>query len=324
MRASDRTTVGRTGVEVTRLGLGTAPIGGMFTAVSVADAHDTVARAYDAGLRYFDTAPHYGAGLSETRLGAALAGRPREEFTLSTKMGRILVPGDQEQQFWAEPNGLRSEFDFSYEAALASHTDSLRRLGQDRVDIALIHDPDDHYEQAMAGTYPALRELRDGGAIGAIGAGMNQTSMPARLARESDFDIFLIAGRYNLLDASALDELLPLCEDKQISVVAAGVFHAGLLADPDNPAAVSYLPQGREYLAKAQAIRKLADGYQVPLRAVALQFPAAHPAVSTVVVGARTPGEVDDAVAMYEWDIPGQLWRDLKAAGLLPEQAPTP
>lgn len=324
MRATDRTRLGTTSVSVTRLGLGTAPIGGMFDAVNEATAQATVHSAFDAGLRYFDTAPRYGTGLAESRLGRALAGRPREGFTLSTKVGRLLEPGEPEDPMWVETNGLRPRFDFSREAVLRSHKESLDRLGLDRVDLALLHDPDDHYDAVMAGAHPALRELRSQGIVGAIGAAMNQAQMPARLAREGGFDTFLIAGRYNLLDTSALDELLPLCRDRGISIIAAGVFHAGLLADPDNPTGLKYLPHLGGQLDKVAEIRRICDRHDVPLRAAAIQFPAHHPATATVLVGARSPGEVADAVAMFEFDIPGQFWRDLKAAGLIPAGAPTP
>ncbi|TDC82549.1 aldo/keto reductase [Micromonospora sp. KC606] len=325
MQATQLVPLGRTDVRVTRLGLGLAPIGGMFTTVGDEPARATVEAAWRLGLRYFDTAPLYGCGLSERRAGAVLAGRPRAEFTLSTKVGRLLVPGEgRGQEFWAEPSGLVPTFDFSAAGALRSHAESLQRLGLKRIDIAYLHDPDDHVGEAMAGAYPALARLRAAGEIGAVGVGMNQAPTLADLARAGDFDCVMLAGRYTLLDQSGLDTLLPLCRSRGVAVVAAGVYNSGLLADPRPGAPYDYAPAGRELVERATAIRAVCDRYGVPLRAAAIQFPLGHPAVTSVVVGARDPGQVADNLAMFEWDIPGELWAGLKRAGLLPEEVPTP
>ncbi|MFJ2030163.1 aldo/keto reductase [Streptosporangium sp. NPDC087985] len=324
-KATERVRLGRTDVEVTRLGLGLAPIGGLFTAVGDEAARATVEAAWDLGLRYFDTAPLYGCGLSERRTGAVLSGKPREEFALSTKVGRLLVPrGADTQEFWAEPSDLTPVFDFSYAGVLRSHAESLQRLGLDRIDIAHIHDPDDHFADAVSGAYPALAELRARGQVGAVSAGMNQAGMLADLARAGDFDCFMLAGRYTLLDQSGLDELLPLCREKGISVLAAGVYNSGLLADPKPGAHYDYAPADRALVDRALAIRAVCERHGVPLRAAAIQFPLSHPAVASVVIGARSPEEITDNTAMFEWDIPGALWADLKKDGLLPEEAPTP
>ncbi|MCW3816005.1 aldo/keto reductase [Micromonospora sp. DR5-3] len=325
MKATERVRLGRTEVEVTRLGFGLAPIAGLFTAVSDEVARAAVETAWELGIRYFDTAPLYGGGLSERRAGAVLSGKPREEFTLSTKVGRLLVPGGADtQEFWAEPSDLTPVFDFSYDGVLRSHAESLHRLGLDRIDIAHIHDPDEHFDAAMSGAYPALAELRARGDIGAVSAGMNQAGMLVDLARAGDFDCFMLAGRYTLLDQSGLAELLPLCAEKSISVLAAGVYNSGLLAEPRPGAHYDYAPAGQTLVERALAIQAVCERYGVPLRAAAIQFPLGHPAVASVVIGARDPAQIADNLAMFEWDIPGALWADLKKDGLLPEEVPTP
>lgn len=316
--------LGDTSVSLSVVGLGCAPLAGLFDPVDPTVAAATVDAAWAGGIRHFDTAPHYGAGLSEERLGSALASRPREAFTLSTKMGRVLVDHEGPWDIWGEPNGKASVFDFSYRGAFDAYLGSLERLGTDRVEIGLIHDPDDHRAEALAGTHRALTELKAAGRIGAVGIGMNSTEAAADLISRADFDVALIAGRYTLLDQSALDRLYPLCVSRGVSVIAAGVFNSGILADPKPGAHFNYAEADRHLLARAQAIATICERYDTHLRAAALQFPAAHPAVASIVVGARTPEEVDDALAMYAHPIPGALWHDLKRAGLLAEEAPVP
>ncbi|SDD56298.1 aldo/keto reductase [Glycomyces harbinensis] len=316
--------LGSTEVSVTAVGLGCAPLAGLYTPVDPAAATATVDAAWAGGIRHFDTAPQYGAGLSETRLGDALAGRDRAAFALSTKVGRVLVDHEGPWEIWGEPTGKAAVFDFSYRAAFASHLESLERLGVDQIDIGLIHDADDHADEALAGTYRALTELKAAGRIGAIGIGMNSTEAAAGLISRADFDTALIAGRYTLLDQSALAKLYPLCLSRGVSVIAAGVFNSGILADPRPGATFNYAAADRRLLERAQAIDTVCDRYDTPLRAAALQFTAAHPAVASILVGARTPEEVDDALAMYAHPIPGALWHDLKRAGLLAEEAPVP
>ncbi|GGM08801.1 aldo/keto reductase [Micromonospora yangpuensis] len=325
MQATQRVRLGRTEVEVTRLGVGLAQIGGLYTPVGDSAARVTVDTAWDLGLRYFDTAPLYGCGLSERRAGAVLADRPRAEFTLSTKVGRLLVPGDDDPQgIWAEPTGLRPVFDFSYAGVRRSYADSLERLGLDRIDIAHIHDPDAHLADALRQAYPALADLRAAGEIGAVSAGMNQAPALVTLARAADLDCVMLAGRYTLLDQSGLAELLPLCQRRQISVLAAGVYNSGLLADPKPGAFYDYAPADAALVERAHAIRTVCDRHGVPLRAAAIQFPLGHPAVASVVVGAHDPRQIADNITMFEWDIPGALWADLKRAGLLAREVPTP
>ena len=214
-------------IALGRLGLGTAPIGGLYESVEDATAHAVVERAWFLGVRYFDTAPLYGAGLAERRLGAALRGKPRHGFAISTKVGRLLRPGRSE---WHGAPDARRLFRFSYEAALRSLEESLERLGLDRVDVAYVHDPDDHFAEALAGSFRALQRLRGEGVVRAIGVGANQPEVLCRFAREADPDCFLIAGRYTVLDRRAADELLPLCEEQGIAVIAGGVFNSGVLA----------------------------------------------------------------------------------------------
>jgi len=330
MDAAAPVKLGRTDLVVTRLALGLAPIGGLYRPVGDEQAVATVDRAWERGLRLFDTAPLYGYGLSERRTGQALAKRPRDEYVLATKVGRLLEPGGADtQEIWPEARatGVAPRFDFSYEAVRNSLEASLDRLGLDRVDVLHIHDPDDHFDEALAGTYRALADLREAGVIGAISAGMNQAPMLARFVREGGepgFDCFMLAGRYTLLDQSGLDELLPLCAQRGIGVMAAGVYNSGLLGNPSPKSHYDYVAPPEPLLQKALAIKAVCERHEVPLRAAAIQFALGHPAVTTVVIGARSPQQLDDNVAMFEHPIPDALWADLKAEGLLPGHVPTP
>lgn len=310
MNPAERVPLGRTQLQVTRLGLGLAPIGGLYTPVGDAQARATLDRAWEHGLRFFDTAPLYGNGLSERRAGAALSARPRDEFVLSTKVGRLLVPkGAGTEDLWAEaPNDLTPRFDFSYDGVMRSVESSLQRLGLSRIDVLHIHDPDDHFDEALTGALKALVELRSRGLIGAVGAGMNQAEMLTAFARHGGFDCFLLAGRFTLLDRRGERELLALCAKEGIGVIAAGVYQSGLLADPRPGITENYHPAPPESIAKALALKEICESHGVPLRAAAIQFPLRHPAVSCVIVGARSPQEVDDAVAMFAHPIPEQLW----------------
>jgi D-threo-aldose 1-dehydrogenase len=317
MNPAQRVRLGRTGVSVTRLGLGLAPLGGLFSPVGEQQARATVERAWQLGIRYFDVAPLYGNGLAERRSGAVLAGKPRAAFTLSTKVGRLLRPGGGAQDIWAEPPGVAPVFDFSAAGVLTSYRESLERLGLDRVDVLHLHDPDDHFEPAVGEALPALVELRARGLIGAVSAGMNQAAMLAAFVRTGAMDCVLLAGRYTLLDQSGAAELLPLCADRGVPVIAAGVFNSGLLAEPRRGATFDYAPADARLLDRALAVQAVCARHDVPLRAAALQFPLTHPAVTCVLVGARSPAEVDDAVRMAGVAIPGVLWQDLRAEGLL-------
>jgi D-threo-aldose 1-dehydrogenase len=318
MNPLERVRVGRTDVTVTRLGLGLAPIGGLFAAVGEDQARATVERAWQLGIRYFDVAPLYGNGLAERRAGPVLAARPRAEFTLSTKVGRLLRTGGTDaQDIWAEPSSVTPVFDFSGAGVRTSYAESLSRLGLDRADILHLHDPDDHFAQAVAEALPELVRLRDEGRVRALSAGMNQAELLAELVRTGRLDCVLLAGRYSLLDQSGGRELLPLCAERGVSVIAGGVFNSGLLADPRPGATFNYAPAPAAMLDRALALRGLCDRHGVPLRAAALQFPLTHPAVTCVLVGARSPEEVEDAVRMSAVQIPDALWRDAKAEELI-------
>jgi D-threo-aldose 1-dehydrogenase len=293
---------------------GAAPIGGLYAPVSDDQAAGTLAAAWEAGIRVFDTAPHYGVGLSERRLGDFLAGRPRSEFVLSTKVGRRLVPAsgpvDGVDGFYGTP-ALSRVRDYSRDGVRAALEDSLRRLRLDRVDIALIHDPDDHLAEALDGAYPALAELRAAGVVGAIGAGMNSAAPLAWLVSRADLDCVLVAGRYSLLDASAAAELLPLCADRGVRVLAGGVFNSGILADPRDGARYDYAPAPPSLLARARRIRDICAGYDIPVAAAALQFTLRHPAVTAAVVGARSPAEITADASYLTLDLPDDLFTAL-------------
>ena len=323
MNPFERVRVGRTGVGVTRLGLGCAPLGSLYTAVDERQAYATVERAWDLGIRYFDTAPLYGNGLSERRTGRVLAGKPRAEFTLSTKVGRLLRPGGDGQEIWAEPADEEPVFDFSAGGVRSSYTESLARLGLGRADILHIHDPDDHYREAIDGALPALVQLRAEHRIGAVSAGMNHAGVLADLVRTDDLDCVLLAGRYSLLDQSGLD-VLDLCAERGVSVIVGGVYNSGVLADPRPGAAYDYLPAGADVLDRALALGAACERHGVPLRAAAVQFPLTHPAVTAVLVGARSPDEIGDAVRMASTPLPDRLWRDLRDDGLIGEEVRTP
>lgn len=323
----DMMQVGRTGLRVTRMGLGGAAIGGLYEPVPRRQALETVRRAYQLGLRYFDTAPLYGRGKSEEAVGEALRGCPRDDFVLSTKVGRLLVParGTPQDEVYVDLPPLEVVFDFSRDSVLRSLEDSLRRLGTDQVDILFIHDPDDHHRQAIEEAYPTLADLRSQGVIGAVGVGMNQWQALARFAREGDFDCFLVAGRYTLLDQSALAELLPLCLERGISVIIGGPYNSGILASDLSPGTTfNYTPAPPELLERARRIKAVCDRYGVPLKAAALQFVMAHPAVASVIPGARRPQEAEENLAMARHPIPADLWAELRHEGLIPPEAPTP
>ena len=326
MNPRERVKLGRTPLEVTRFGLGTAPLAGLYEAVAEDQAVSVISHAWSKGIRHFDTAPLYGHGLAELRLGKALHDQPRSEFVLASKVGRLLraeAPPEPGQSFRGTPP-VNPMFDFSYDGVMRSVHESLERLRLDRIDILHIHDPDDHYDQALQGAYKALDQLRSDGVIRAVGAGMNQAEMLARFAREGNFDCFLLAGRYTLLDQVALDELLPLCVERGIAIIAGGVYNSGILADPKPGARYNYVTAPAPLLQRAQKIRSVCGRHGVPLKAAAVQFPLGHPAVSCVVVGCRSAAHLDESLEMFEMAIPPALWQELKSEGLLTENAPTP
>ena len=308
--------------ELSRLGFGGAPLGNLFSAVDDETADAAIDAAWQSGIRYFDTAPHYGLGLSERRLGAALRDRPRDEFVLSTKVGRILEPvsgavNSSDDQGFDVPAAYTRRWDFTADGVARSIEDSLTRLGLDRIDIAYLHDPDDHVEQALTEAYPALEKLRGQGLIRAIGVGMNQSAVPARFVTETDIDVVLLAGRYTLLDQSAADDLLPAAEARGVAIVLGGVFNSGLLADPRNAATYNYVPAPPELVERALAIESVCLAHGVPLRAAALQFGLTHPAVASALIGIRDADQARDCAAMAGVTVPETLWQDLRERGLI-------
>ncbi|MEU5014625.1 aldo/keto reductase [Streptomyces sp. NPDC021749] len=323
-----RRALGRSGVEVTALGLGGAALAGLYSPVDEDSAAATIEAAWETGIRSFDTAPHYGLGLSERRLGAVLRTKPRTEYVLSTKVGRLLEPyaggGSDLANGFAVPATHRRVWDFSADGVRRSLEESLTRLGLDRVDLALIHDPDDHGEQAFREAYPELERLRSEGMVGAIGAGMNQTAMLTRFVLDTDVDAVLCAGRYTLLEQPALAELLPAAAHRGKSVIIGGVFNSGLLANPVPGAMFNYSAAPAELLERALRMREITEAHGVPLRAAALHFPFGHPAVASVLTGARSAAEVRDAAALLSTPVPAEAWDQLRQAALLPGDVPVP
>jgi len=302
------------------LGLGTAPLGNLYEPVSEADARATVDTAWELGIRDFDVAPLYGHGLAERRLGEALRGRPRDQFRLSTKVGRLLVEGRDETGIFIDTPGGRPVFDFSYAGVMRSFEASLGRLGLDRIDTLLVHDPDDFPEEALTGAFAALRRLREEKVVAAIGAGMNQAPMLSRFVREADIDCVLVAGRWTLLDRRGGEELLPLCAERGVAVMVGGVFNSGLLASPSDRATFDYAPAPPELLAAARRLESECRAEGVDLVTAAVRFPSRHPAVTTVLVGARSAAEVRAAAAAFTADVPDRLWERLD--GLVPNHWP--
>jgi D-threo-aldose 1-dehydrogenase len=306
--------LGRSPVRVTELSFGGAAIGNLFTEVTDDEARAAIDAAWDGGIRTFDTAPHYGLGLSERRLGDALRHRPRAEYVISTKVGRLLEPAGvagtpgRDTEGFAVPARYVRRFDFSADGVRRSLEGSLRRLGLDRVDIALIHDPDDHGEQALREAYPALEKLRSEGTVKAIGVGMNEVALLTRFVTSTDIDVVLVAGRYTLLDRSAADALLPAAVLRGVSVIAGGAFNSGLLAAPRPGATYDYNAASGELVARAIRLEQICARFGVPLRAAAARFPLTHPAVASVLIGARSAAEVTDAIRLRALDIPAALW----------------
>jgi D-threo-aldose 1-dehydrogenase len=322
---------GDTDLFAPRVGLGTAALGNFLQAMSDADAVAVISRALASGLRYIDTAPLYGHGLAEQRAGLAIASTPHPGLVVSTKVGRLLregAPPDESQHhngvpFYKEVPSPGPLWDFSYAGVRQSVEESLGRVGVARFDVLHLHDPDDHLEQAATAGYRALRDLRAEGCVTAIGAGSNRSAPLAELVRSCDLDVVLLAGRYTLLDQTAMADLLPLCESRGVSVVIGGVFNSGILIDPAPGALFNYLPADQALIAKAVAMREICDKHDVPLAAAAVQFPIAHPQVSTVLIGPRTAGELETDLSLFEVEIPPQLWADLRREGLLAAGIPT-
>ena len=313
-------------LDVTAIGLGTAPLGGLFSPVSDADAEATIERAWSLGVRFFDTAPLYGFGLAERRLGSFLRQQKRDSFAISTKVGRLLraATAAPEDDHYKGTAAARPQFDFSYDGVMRSVEESLARLGLDRVDVLLVHDPDDHYEDAVAGAFRALRRLRDDGTVKAIGAGMNQSEMLSRFAEAVPVDCFLLAGRYTLLDQGALTTLFPVCRAKSIGIILGGIYNSGILANPRAGAKFNYEDADAALVARAVTLEALCRKHGTELKAAAVQFCMAHPAVTVALQGARTAAEVLENIAMAERLVPSSFWQELRERRLVDASAPLP
>ena len=333
----EKVEIGRTGVQVTRLGLGGAPLSGMVLADGIyqGSAYDQslkiIQRAYDLGIRYFDTAPLYGEGRSEIRYGRVLGGLERASFSISTKVSRLLIPADPADLSPYSEDGLphyNIQFDFSRDGILRSLEESLERLHFEAVDVLYLHDSDfvgQHRDEDFAAGLSTLVELRRQGVVKAIGMGMNQWELSGRMVERFDLDFILLAGRYTLLEQSALPEFLPLCLERGVRLAIGGPYNSGILArDLDQPVSLEYQPAPPHLIEKARRLKAVCERHQVELRAAALQFLFAHAAVATAVPGAATVAELEDNVRMMQVEIPADLWAELKSENLLPAAAPTP
>ncbi|MGC4756656.1 aldo/keto reductase [Micromonospora trifolii] len=311
-------------LRLTELGFGAAQGGNLYRTTTDEEFASAVDAAWEAGVRYFDTAPHYGLGLSERRLGAALRQRPRDEYVVSTKVGRLLVPSPEDAHLrdsdgFDVPATHRRVWDFSRDGVLRSIEASLERTGLDRIDVVYLHDPDDHWEQAAHEAVPALIDLRDQGVVGAIGAGMNQSAMLARFVRETDVDVMMCAGRYTLLEQGGAADLLPAAENRGVGVVIAGVYNSGLLSRdrPPADAVYNYQQAPAALIERARRIATVCETYGVTLPQAALAFVRRHPAVVSTVVGVRNEAQAVETVRRSGIVVPEELWDDLAAAGLL-------
>ncbi len=339
MQPSSTRVLGKSGVAVTVLGFGGAPLGNMYRALSDEQARQTVRACHDAGIRYFDTAPLYGFGLSEHRVGEALRGRTRDDFVLSTKVGRLLRakdPAALDSGQFKDCLPFEEVYDYSYDGVMRSVEDSLQRLGTYRIDVLLVHDLDvwthgsdaarrTRFAEFMAGGYRAMVKLRDEGTVRAIGAGINETAACQDLAEAGDFDCFLLAGRYTLLEQGALDTLFPLCEGRRIAFIIGGAYNTGILATGAVEGAYfQYRPAPPEIMAKVGRIEAVCARHDVRLPSAALQFPLGHPVVATIALGMRAPSEVAQNIETFAPAISADFWAELKQEGLLRADAPTP
>ena len=330
--------LGRTGLDVTALGFGSAPLGDIYEILDDATAIATVELAAKRGVTLFDTAPHYGQGMAEHRYGTALRRQPPGSFVLSSKVGRVMKPAPQGRTKTTRfVGGLQFDVvhDYSYDGTMRSHEQSLLRLGLPKVDVLLIHDADawshgpvegpKRYREAMDGAYKALVKLRNEGVIKGIGFGTNDPEYAVRFLTEGDFDCMLIAGRYSLLEQPALAEVLPLAAQKNIGVMLGGVFNSGILATGSIAGATyNYTPAPPEVIDKVGKIEKVCASHGVPLATAAMHFPLGHAAVSSIVLGSVKPTEVERNVTAMATKVPAALWRDLKSERLLAADAPTP
>lgn len=335
-----RRPLGKSGVELPQFGFGSAPLGELFTKVSERDAEATLDAAWSAGVRYYDTAPWYGRGQAEHRVGRFLYAKPRSELILSTKIGRILRapkrPEAFDTGFWAGGLHFDHVFDYSYDGVMRAYEDSIQRLGMNRIDLLLIHDLDVWHHgspemvearmwQLATGGWRALQELKEAGQIRAIGAGINELGMMPRFLQLFDIDFFLLALRYTLGEQETLERELPLLVERNVGIVIGGVFNSGLYATgPVEGAKYNYADATPAEMDKARRIAAVCERHHVPLIAAALQFPLLHPQVTCVIPGAFSPAQVTANLADLRRDIPADLWRELRHEGLIRPDAPIP
>jgi D-threo-aldose 1-dehydrogenase len=337
MHPGEKRKFGRTDLEVTAFGFGTAPLGNIFREIDEATSEEMFARAWEAGVRFFDTAPMYGHGLAELRTGHALRWRNRDDFVLASKVGRLLRPARRDTIAfapWTNAAPFTMHFDYSYDGTMRAFEDSLQRLGLERMEMCFIHDIDaftrgseqpEVFEHAMDGAWRALEQLRSEKVVKAIGVGVNEWQVCHEALLRHDFDCFLLAGRYTLLEQEALDAFLPLCEARGASVIVGGGFNSGILATgAKDGAKYNYAPAPREIMEKVAKIEAVCLEHGVPLAAAALQFVVAHPAVPSFMAGTRTIEQLDQNLAWFSHPIPADFWADLKKKGLLREDAPVP
>ncbi|MCE3253734.1 MAG: aldo/keto reductase [Cellvibrio sp.] len=336
---------GHAAVPVSLLGFGAAPIGNLYQPLSDAQAKGAIDSALAAGIGYFDTAPHYGFGLSEARLGAALAQSPAVQPVISSKVGRLLVPSSSTASVrhgFADAPPLEPRFDYSYDGVMRSFEASLKRLQRDHIDILFAHDLGPlthgtdhpaHFRTFMDGGYRAMNELKASGRVTAIGLGTNEWQICEAALKHGDFDGFLLAGRYTLLEQSACETFLPLCARRGASVILGGPFNSGILATGVKSAAIAsgkvplhynYEPAPQAIIDRVAQLESVCGEFAVPLAAAALQFPIAHPQICSVLAGLATDAEVQQAVAWINTPIPDELWQQLRECGLLHPAAPTP
>ncbi len=337
MKPDQKMKFGRVDLEVTAFGFGTAPVGNIFHEIDEATSEAMFEGAWQSGVRYYDTAPMYGHGLSELRTGHSLRWKERNDFILSSKVGRVLTPArkqDIDYAPWTNAGRFQMNFDYSYDGTMRSFEDSLQRLNLERIDICFIHDIDrftrggdqpEVFAQAMDSCWKALSGLRDQGVVKAIGVGVNEWEVCHAALQARDFDCFLLAGRYTLLEQDSLNQFLPLCEERGAAVVVGGGFNSGILATGAvEGAKYNYAPAPPEIMERVRRIEAVCSAHSVPLPAAALQFVVAHPAIPSFIAGTRTVEQLERNLAWFEHPIPAGLWSDLKSEGLLREDAPTP